>query len=410
MKRILLIITGSIAAVKCPDLVSRLKDRGHSVTCVFTKSAQQFIAPMALESISGNKTYSELFSLTDENEMGHIRLSRESDLLLIAPASANFIAKMAHGLCDDLASTLVLASDKQVMVSPAMNVKMWEHPATQRNVKILKHDGIRVITPGKGKLACGEEGEGRMAEPEEIVKIVEGYFEGLPEGKPLKGRKALVTSGPTVEAIDPVRYIANRSSGKQGYAIAEMLASFGAEVTLVSGPTQLTRPADVKFIQVESARQMLDECMKILPVDVAVCAAAVADWRASEISEQKIKKTSEGEDQAFTFMENPDILECISKHDSKRPELVIGFAAETRDMIKNALEKRVRKGCDWILANDVSGGRIFGEDQTKISFIGDGEPEKWGAMSKRKTAFNLASKIFEHFEKQKIVTLERKAQ
>ena len=248
-----------------------------------------------------------------------------------------------------------------------------------------------------------------MAEPEEIAKLVEGFLEGLPEGQPLKGKKALVTSGPTVEAIDPVRYIANRSSGKQGYAIAEMLASFGAEVTLISGPTQLTKPANVKFIQVESAREMLDQCMKVLPVDIAVCAAAVADWRAAEVATQKIKKDKKhGEDQAFVFMENPDILECISKHDTKRPALVIGFAAETENLIKNAKEKRKRKGCDWILANDVSGGKVFGEDETKISFISENETEKWGALSKRKTAFNLASKIAKYFEKKKIVQLERK--
>lgn len=406
MKKILLIISGSIAAVKAPDLIRRLRDKGHDVTCVLTKSGERFVTPVLLSSMSGNKTYTELFSAEDEAEMGHIKLSRQADLIVVAPASANLMAKMANGLCDDLASTLLLAADKQVMVAPAMNVRMWEHPATKRNVKTLKHDGVRVITPGKGKLACGEEGEGRMAEPEDIVKIVEGYFEGLPEGLPLKGKRALVTSGPTVEAIDPVRYIANRSSGKQGYAIAEMLASFGADVTLVSGPTQLTRPAGVRFIQVESARQMLDECMKLLPTDVAVCAAAVADWRAAEVSSEKIKKGAD-DNQTFTFMENPDILECISKHDSKRPELVIGFAAETGNLQKNAEEKRIKKGCDWILANDVSGGKIFGEDETKIHFIDGITSEEWDKMSKRKTAFTLANKVAKYFDGQKVVSLKR---
>jgi phosphopantothenoylcysteine decarboxylase/phosphopantothenate--cysteine ligase len=406
MKKILLIISGSIAAVKSHDLIRRLRDNGHEVTCVLTHSGEKFVTPLSLSSLSGNKTYTNMFSLDDEVEMGHIQLSRAADLVLVAPASANILAKMGNGLCDDLASTLLLATDKQVMVAPAMNVRMWEHPATVRNVKQIRKDGIRVITPGKGKLACGEEGEGRMAEPEQIVSIIEAYFEGLPEGLPLKGKKALVTSGPTVEAIDPVRYIANRSSGKQGYAIAEMLASFGAEVTLVSGPTQLTKPAGVKFVQVESAREMLDSCMKMLPVDIAVCAAAVADWRASEFSDEKIKKGDD--DQTFTFMENPDILECIS-HDSRRPELVIGFAAETGDLEKNAVEKRDRKGCDWILANDVSGGKIFGEDETNIHFVTGEAPEDWGTMSKRKTAHTLANKIGEYFEEQKVVSLKRKA-
>lgn len=409
MKKILLIVTGSIAAVKIPELISRFKDRGYEVTCVMTKSAEEFVIPMSLASLSGNKVYQDLFSREDEEEMGHIQLSREADLLLVAPASANIMARMANGLCDDLASTLLLATDKQVMVAPAMNVKMWEHPATQRNTKQLERDGIRIISPEQGKLACGEEGQGRMAEPEVIVNIVEAYLEGQPQGKPLKGKKVLVTSGPTVEAIDPVRYIANRSSGKQGYAIAEILASFGADVTLVSGPTNLSKPSDVKLIEVESAREMLDECIKVLPADIAVCAAAVADWRASEISGEKIKKGLGDEDQAFLFMENPDILECIAKHDSKRPELVIGFAAETEDLLDNAREKRLKKGCDWILANDVSGGKVFGEDSTKISLITEDNPENWGAMSKRKAALTLANKVSEYFEEEKIVNLKRKS-
>ncbi len=333
--------------------------------------------------------------------MGHIRLAREHDLIAVAPASADILAKMALGLADDLASALLLATDKPVVVAPAMNVRMWQNPATQRNIRQLKQDGIGFIGPSAGSLACGEEGEGRMAEPAEIVGVVQAFMETGGDrragARPLKGLKAIVTSGPTLEAIDPVRYIANRSTGKQGYAIAAALEMLGAEVTLVSGPTALPSPEGVNIIRVESAREMLEACEKALPADIVVCAAAVADWRAADIMPQKIKKKP-GEDMAFTFMENPDILECLGKKRTNRPRLIIGFAAETENVVKNARRKRERKNCDWMLANDVSGGAVFGKDESTIHFIAGGEVEDWPTLSKIEIAQRLAVRIGEHFK------------
>lgn len=409
MASILLIVTGSIAAVKTPDIIRELKADGHEVSCVLTKAGEQFVTKMALASLTGRQVHTDLFDADDEAQMGHINLSRAADMLLVAPASADIMAKAATGMCNDLASTLLLATNKPVMMAPAMNVKMWEHPATQRNVETLIQDGVQFVDPESGELACGETGAGRMAEPRTIVDNVSAFLSSSPAEQPLKGKTALVTSGPTVEALDPVRYIANRSSGKQGYAIAESLAAFGAKVTLVSGPTNLPQPAGVNFVQVESAREMLDACMKLVPTDIAVCAAAVADWRASEVSNQKIKKTEPGQDQTFTFMENPDILECISKHESKRPGLVVGFAAETENILENAQKKRHRKGCDWILTNDVSGGKVFGENHTHLTLIREDESmDNWGKLSKLATATKLSQTIAEHLSDASVVSLKGK--
>jgi len=400
-KRILLIITGSIAAVKSIDLIRMLKEKAMDVTCVLTASGAEFVTPLSLASLSGNKVYGELFSLEDENEMGHIRLSRENDLIVVAPASANMLAKLCHGLADDLASTILLATDKPVMVAPAMNVKMWEHPATQRNVRQLKEDGINFIGPANGSLACGEEGFGRMAEPEDIVLEVENYLSSNGDkrqsGKPLSGYTALVTSGPTVEKIDPVRYITNRSSGKQGYAIAAALVRAGADVTLIAGPTSLRDPRGVNTIHVESAKDMLDACNSTLPVDIAVCAAAVADWSVATIATQKIKKSERKQDFTLTFAENPDILHALSKSGKNRPRLVIGFAAETELVIENARVKLEQKGCDWIVANDVSDGKVFESDKNTVHVISKTGQEDWPNLTKEKVAEKLSTKIAEFF-------------
>ncbi len=396
--------------MKAPELIGLLRDRGVEVTCVLTKGGQEFITSLSLASLTGNRVYDSLFSLTDEVEMGHIALSRAHDLLVVAPASADIMAKLANGLADDLASTLLLATDKPVLVAPAMNVKMWEHPATQRNVAQLQQDGVTFIGPGEGALACGEEGQGRMAEPEEIAAEIERYLTFNAMGVPLAGYKALITSGPTIEALDPVRYITNRSSGKQGYAIAAALQALGAEVNLIAGPTSLPDPAGVNVLHVESASEMLDACNKALPVDIAVCAAAVSDWKVAEPAAQKIKKAGQGEDLTFTFMENPDILECISKHQQHRPRLVIGFAAETEHVVAHATKKRKKKGCDWMLANDVSGGKVFNSEQNVVHFISDHDSEEWPKMSKEAVAQTLAQKVLTHFQpKVKLQVVEGKA-
>ncbi|HET6467256.1 MAG TPA: bifunctional phosphopantothenoylcysteine decarboxylase/phosphopantothenate--cysteine ligase CoaBC [Geminicoccaceae bacterium] len=393
-KRLLLVIGGGIAAYKCLELIRRGRERGLAFRCVTTAAAAEFVTPLAVASLAGDKVYGELFSLTDEAEMGHIRLSREADLVVVAPATADLMAKMAHGLADDLASTLLLATDKRVLVAPAMNPMMWEHPATRRNVARLAADGIRFVGPNPGDMACGEMGSGRMAEPHEILAAVEACL--APGPRPLAGLKALVTSGPTHEAIDPVRYIANRSSGRQGHAIAEALAALGAEVTLVTGPVALPAPAGLRTVPVTSAREMLAACEAALPVEVAVCAAAVADWRPAEVPELKIKK-GEGGPPALRLVENPDILRLLSRRERGRPRLVVGFAAETGGLEDHARAKLDRKGCDWIVANDVSPGtRTFGGERNEVLLIRRGEPaEAWPDMDKRLVAARLAAAIAE---------------
>ncbi len=393
-RRVLLIIGGGIAAYKSLDLIRRLRERGVAVRCVMTAGAQHFITPLSAASLSEDQVYTELFSLKDESEMGHIRLSREADLVVVAPATADLLAKMAAGLADDLASTTLLATDKPVLVAPSMNVFMWQHAATQANIRLLESRGIRRIGPGAGDLACGEVGSGRMAEPLEIVAAIDAI---LTAGDALRGKRALVTSGPTHEPIDPVRFIANRSSGKQGHAIAAALARLGAETVLITGPTAEPAPPDVTVIPILTAREMLAACEAVLPADIAICAAAVADWRVEERT-QKLKKTS-GTLPELRLVENPDILARLSEPGNRRPKLVVGFAAETEQVVANAREKRLRKGCDWILANDVSPeAGTFGGERNTIHLIDATSVEDWPPLSKREVGERLARRIADFFD------------
>jgi len=388
-RRILLIIAGGIAAYKSLDLIRRLRERGAQVRVVMTEGAQRFIMPLSAAALSGERVYSDLFSLTEESEMGHLRLASEADLVMVAPATADLLAKMAVGLADDLASATLLATTKPILVAPAMNTRMWENAATQANIATLEKRGIRRVGPEAGPLAEAESGMGRMAEPLAIVAAAERV---LGAGGVLKGRRALVTSGPTHEAIDPVRYIANRSSGKQGHAIAAALVRLGAETVLVSGPTAEPDPPGATVVRVTSAREMLAACEKALPADVAVCAAAVADWRA-EAAPQKIKKKN-GAPPPLKLVENPDILASLSKPGNRRPRLVVGFAAETENVVANARAKRQRKGCDWILANDVSPATgTFGGDDNTIHLVDADGVEDWPALSKHEVADRLARRI-----------------
>lgn len=389
--RLLLVIGGGIAAYKCLELIRRARDRGHAVRCVMTAAASQFVTPLSVASLAGDKVYGELFSLTDEAEMGHIRLSREADLVVVAPATADLMAKMAQGHADDLASTLLLATDKPVLVAPAMNPMMWAHAATQRNVARLAADGVRFVGPNPGDMACGETGPGRMAEPHEILEAIDAF---LAAAGTLRGRRALVTSGPTREAIDPVRYLSNHSSGKQGHAIAAALRDAGAAVTLVSGPVAVPDPAGVAVVRVGSAREMLAACEAALPVDVAVFAAAVADWRPAVVAGGKLKKEAGG-GAPIELVENPDILRSIAMRNELRPRLVVGFAAETENVAAHAEAKLARKGCDWILANDVGPGTgTFGGDRNTLLLVRSGMPaEPWPEMSKTAAAARLARTI-----------------
>ena len=390
-KRILLIISGGIAAFKALDLIRRLRERGMSVTPVLTRAGAEFVTPLSVSALAGQKVYTDLFDLTDEAEMGHIQLSRSADLIVVAPATADLMARMANGHAGDLASTLLLATDTPVLLAPAMNVRMWQHPATQRNITTLRGDGIGFIGPNDGDMACGEHGPGRMAEPLEIVASIEAAF----ANGPLKGRRILVTSGPTHEPIDPVRYIANRSSGAQGTAIARALMALGGEVVFVTGPADTPPPQGVDLRRVETAEQMLEACREALPVDAAICAAAVADWRVASAATKKMKKTAGGLPE-LKFAENPDILAILSQMDEGRPALVVGFAAETDDVQKNATAKRLRKGCDWILANDVSTGTgIMGGTENEVTLITESGAEPWARMSKTEVAKRLAQRIAE---------------
>jgi phosphopantothenoylcysteine decarboxylase/phosphopantothenate--cysteine ligase len=394
-KRILLVISGGIAAYKALELIRRLKDRGVAVRAILTRGGAEFITPLSVAALSGEKVFTDLFSLTDESEMGHIRLSREADLVVVAPASADLIAKMAAGLADDLATTALLATDKPVMIAPAMNTMMWQNAATLANIETLARRGILRVGPAAGDLACGEVGEGRMAEPAEILDAIENYFR---TGARLAGRAALVTSGPTYEAIDPVRFLGNRSSGRQGHAIAAALAALGADVHLVSGPASEPDPPGVRITHVESAREMLEACLAALPVEVAVCAAAVADWRPAETAPSKLKKTG-GAPPKLSLIANPDILRTLADAGNRRPRLLIGFAAETRDLIQNAIEKRKKKGCDWILANDVAPGTgTFGGTENRVHLVSEAGVEDWEPASKRAIADRLAQRIADHLQ------------
>ena len=395
-KRILLIIGGGIAAYKSLDLIRRLKERGFLVRAVMTKAAQEFVTPLAVSAITGERAFTDLFDLATEFDIGHIRLARESDLIVVAPATADLMAKMANGHADDLATAVLLATDRQVLIAPAMNPRMWASAATQRNLATLIADGIATIGPNAGEMAeRGEVGLGRMAEPLEIAAAAEALLQGAGAGKPLAGKRVIVTSGPTHEPIDPVRYIANRSSGKQGHAVAKAAAAAGAEVVLISGPVALPDPPGVTVVKVTTARDMLHAVEAALPADVAVFAAAVADWRVAEIGAQKIKKAKSGVP-SLALVENPDILATVAHRTSKRPKLVIGFAAETQNVAANARAKLARKGCDWILANDVSPQTgIMGGDRNTVALVSKDGIENWPPQSKEDVARMLIARISE---------------
>ncbi len=391
-RRILLIVSGGIAAVKAPDLIRRLRERGAYVRCILTKGGAQFVTPLTLAALSGDKCYQDLFDLKDEAEMGHIRLSREADIILVAPATADVMAKMVAGLADDLATTALLATDKPVMIAPSMNVMMWTHPATQSNLQILKAREVKVVGPSAGDLACGEVGNGRMAEVPEIIAALTRFFQKSAGQGPLTGFRALVTSGPTHEPIDPVRYIANRSSGKQGHAVAAALAELGAQVTLISGPTAEADPDGVKVTHVETAKQMMKACTEALPAEIVVCAAAVADW-SPENAAQKLKKGGDKTPE-LKFAENPDILATLAQAGPSRPRLVVGFAAETENLIEAAKSKRAKKNADWIVANDVSpGSGTFGGDSNTAHLVTAEGVESWPTLCKRAVAERLAERI-----------------
>lgn len=389
-KKILLIIGGGIAAYKSAELIRLLRGQGAAVVPVLTAAAAEFVTPLTISSLAGTAVHRDLFDLTQEAEIGHIQLSRAADLVVVAPATADLMAKMAAGIANDLASTLLLATDKRVLIAPAMNVRMWHHPATQRNIAQLAADGVLSVGPNAGDMACGEHGLGRMAEPAEIVAAISA---ALAEG-PLQGRHVLVTSGPTHEPIDPVRYIANRSSGAQGTALAAALRDLGARVTFVTGPATVPPPAGVEVVRVETAREMLAAVQAALPAEAAVFAAAVADWRVANAAGQKMKKDGKGSLPVLEFAENPDILATVSQMATGRPALVVGFAAETQEVERHATEKRARKGCDWIVANDVSPGTgIMGGSENAVTIIDATGAERWERMGKDAVARRLAARI-----------------
>lgn len=394
-KRILLIVGGGIAAYKSLELTRLLRKAGIGVRPILTKAGAEFVTPLSLAALAEDKVYSEIFSLTDEAEMGHIELSRSADLVVVAPATADLMAKAANGLANDLASTTLLATDKPVLMAPAMNVRMWEHPATQRNLKTLKGDGVLFVGPDEGAMACGEFGFGRMAEPAAIFAAIQAALAG-PAAKPLAGKRAIITAGPTAEPIDPVRVLTNRSSGKQGFAIAQALADLGAEVTLVAGPVFVPTPPGVKRVDVETAREMLAACEAALPADIAVCVAAVSDWRPATEAGSKMKKDGSGPP-TLSLVENPDILATLSKS-ARRPKLVVGFAAETDNVEAYAQAKLARKGCDWIVANDVSVEGTMGGDDNAVSIVTSSGIERWDRTKKSEVAQRLAARMAEELK------------
>ena len=396
-KNILLVIGGGIAAYKSLDLIRRLAERRVGTKAILTRAGSEFVTPLSVSALAGEKVYCDLFNLTDESEMGHIELSRAADLVVVAPATADLMGKLAGGIANDLASTALLATDKPILMAPAMNVRMWQSPSVRRSAATLANDGVLFVGPNDGEMACGEFGPGRMAEPLEIVAAIEKIL--ATKGGALSGLKALVTAGPTQEPIDPVRFLANRSSGKQGYAIAQALASAGADTVLVSGPVEIAPPADVKLLKVTTAREMLSACETQLPADIAVMSAAVADWRPDTAAESKIKKDGEHRAPALKLVENPDILAALSGH-ARRPRLVIGFAAETDNVVANAVAKRLRKGADWILANDVSGG-VMGGERNQVHLITAAGEERWPEMSKLDVARRLVQRITRQFQEQR---------
>ena len=389
-KSILLIIGGGIAAYKSLDLIRRLAERGVKTRAILTKSGGEFVTPLSVSSLTGEKVFQDLFSLTDEAEMGHIELSRAADLVVVAPATADLMGKLACGLANDLASTTLIATDKKILMAPAMNVRMWQSPSVRRSFETLKKDGVLFVGPNDGEMACGEFGPGRMAEPLEIAAAIE---QALGQAGPLAGMRALVTAGPTREPVDPVRFLANHSSGKQGYAIAEALARAGAETTLISGPVSLAAPSGVKLQRVTTAREMLAACEAALPADVLVMAAAVADWRPDIAANSKIKKSTDRIVPLIKLVENPDILASLAAS-ANRPRLVIGFAAETDDVVENAVAKRARKGADLIIANDVSGD-VMGGERNRVHLISAKGVEDWPEMTKNEVGARLAVRIAE---------------
>ena len=403
-KRVLLIIGGGIAAYKSLFLIRTLAKRGIASRVIITRGGTEFVTPLSAGGLSGDKVYTDLWDLTDEAEMGHIELSRSADLVVVAPATANLLARTANGIANDLATTTLLATDKRVLFAPAMNVRMWEHPATQRNIQTLRKDGCLFIGPDAGAMACGEFGDGRMAEPDAIADAIEEalkgitHIDGIKEDLPLAGKKALITAGPTREPLDPVRYLSNHSSGKQGFAIARSLAELGADVTLVAGPVSLPTPLGVNRINVETAEEMMEAVESALPSDVFISVAAVADWRPADRAAIKVKKAKQADGPPpLQLVENPDILKTICAHKTKRPPLVIGFAAETNDVIEHAKAKRLRKGCDWIVANDVSGDVMGGDHNTMILVTSETE-NIWPRLNKQAAADKLAQEIASAFK------------
>lgn len=396
-KKILLIISGGIAAYKSLELIRLYKKAGANVKCILTNGGAHFVTPLSVAALTEEQIYTDQWSLKDETEMGHIRLSREADVIVIAPASANLIAQVTYGLADDLASTTLLAADKDILMAPAMNPMMWANKSTQENIKTLTSRGIHMIGPCDGLMACGETGSGRMSEPQDILQSTLDYFQS---NKPLAGLKALVTSGPTYEAIDPVRFIGNRSSGKQGHALATALSNMGADVTLISGPTALNDPDGLKTIHIQSAAEMMAACIDNIPVDIAICAAAVSDWTPKSICDKKIKKEQGKAPPALELTETPDILKTISNH-AKRPQLVIGFAAETNDVLDNAQSKLTRKGCDWIIANSVAGGETFGADDNAVTIIQKNHTLTLNRADKNTIARDIVKQIIEYINQDK---------
>ena len=397
MKKILLIVSGGIAAYRSLDLIREIKRRGDDVTCVLTKSATKYVQPLSFASLSQNKVYTDLFDIENESKIGHIKLSRDADLIVLAPATANILAKMVHGISDSLATSILLANNKPLLIAPSMNVKMWNNPATIENIKSLKNNGHIFVGPDDGEMACGEVGSGKMSKVEEIYKEI-SY---LINSAPLKGKKALVTSGPTIEPIDPVRFISNRSSGKQGHAIASLLSKLGAETHLITGPVNIPYPDNVKVTEINTANEMLKACMSSLPVDISIFTAAVSDWKVANQSSKKIKKSkNKNKDMNILLEQNPDILKTISENNKNRPELVVGFTLETENLIKSAKSKMIKKSCDWIIANNhiQNNESVFDNDMNEVSFLTNNLEENWGLISKKNVAEKLCSKIIDYFD------------
>ena len=396
MKKILLIVSGGIAAYRSLDLIREIKRRGDDVTCVLTKSATKFVQPLSFASLSQNKVYTDLFDIENESKIGHIKLSRDADLIVLAPATANILAKMVHGVSDSLATSILLANNKPLLIAPSMNVKMWNNPATIKNIKTLKKDGHIFIGPDDGEMACGEVGSGKMSKVEDIYREI-SYLINEP---PLKGKKAFVTSGPTIEPIDPVRFISNRSSGKQGHAIASLLSKLGAETHLITGPVNIPYPDNIKVTEINTADEMLEACLSSLPADISIFAAAVSDWKVTNQSAKKIKKSEDkNSDMNIILKQNPDVLKTISETNKNRPELVVGFTLETENLIESAKYKMTKKSCDWMIANNhiQNNKSVFDNDMNEVSFLTSDLQENWGLISKKSVAEKLCNKIINHF-------------